>query len=210
MNLYGIRNEYRLHALDEKTTHNPFQLFSAWLDEAIKGKVNEPTAMTLATTTPEGYPSARIVLLKSFSPEGFLFFTNYQSRKGRELETNNKAALLFFWPELERQIRIEGIVSRTSAKVSDHYFMSRPYESRISAVVSPQSEPVSGRSSLESLWKAKASQTNENQLTRPDFWGGYTLLPEKIEFWQGRPNRLHDRILFHKENDIWKITRLAP
>ncbi len=210
MNLFGIRNEYRLHALDEKITRNPFQLFTIWLDEAIKGKVNEPTAMTLATATPEGYPSARIVLLKSFSPEGFLFFTNYQSRKGRELETNNKAALLFFWPELERQIRIEGIVSRTPAKVSDHYFMSRPYESRISAAVSPQSEPVASRSLLESLWELKSLQTNENKLTRPDFWGGYTILPEKIEFWQGRPNRLHDRILFQKENNIWKISRLAP
>ncbi len=210
MNLFGIRREYRLHALDESVATDPFQLFGVWLEEAINGKVNEPTAMTLATASPEGFPSARIVLLKSFSPNGFLFFTNYQSRKGRELEANPKASLLFFWPELERQIRVEGIVSRTSIAVSDQYFMSRPFESRISAAVSPQSEPVPNRSALEELWLQKASKTSEKELVRPQYWGGYSLVPQQIEFWQGRPNRFHDRILFCKDNQEWKISRLAP
>jgi pyridoxamine 5'-phosphate oxidase len=210
MNLFGIRKEYRLHALDEKMVDNPFRLFDIWLREAIEGKVNEPTAMTLATSTPDGFPSARIVLLKSFSEGEFFFFSNYLSRKGCELEANNRAALLLFWPELERQIRIEGVVGRTSAAVSDEYFNSRPYDSRISAIVSPQSQPVADRQTLEQLWLQKLNENNGNNLKRPDYWGGFALVPEKMEFWQGRPNRLHDRILFSKEKGIWKISRLAP
>jgi pyridoxamine 5'-phosphate oxidase len=210
MNLFGIRKEYRLHALDEKTVDNPFHLFDIWLREAIDGKVSEPTAMTLATSSAEGFPSARIVLLKSYSENGFLFFSNYMSRKGRELEANKRAALLLFWPELERQVRIEGVVNRTLAEVSDEYFNNRPYDSRISAIVSPQSEPVDNRQTLEQLWHLKSTENNGNDLKRPNYWGGFALVPERIEFWQGRPNRLHDRILFSKENQIWKISRLAP
>ena len=166
--------------------------------------------MMLSTVSKEHKPSSRIVLLKLFSREGFHFFTNYNSRKGKEIEANSQVALLFFWPELEREVRIEGIASFSLSEISDQYFSERPYESQISAIVSPQSEPVESRGTLEELWKNKEISSKGERLERPAGWGGYFVQPERIEFWQGRPNRLHDRILFVKDEDKWTVSRLAP
>ena len=166
--------------------------------------------MVLATATPEGAPSSRVVLLKALSDDGFGFFTNYSSRKGEEIALNQKVALLFHWPELERQVRIEGIATITSAHISDEYFHSRPFESRLSAVVSNQSQVVPDREHFEKLWKVQQNDSIENNIVRPSFWGGYVVDPYRIEFWQGRPNRLHDRILFTRIETDWVISRLAP
>lgn len=211
MELADIRKEYRLKALDEnEINRNPMQQFEQWLNEAIGAKTNEPTTMVLATATSEGIPSARIVLLKAFTQLGFGFFTNYASRKGDELEINQRVALLFHWPELERQVRIEGVASRTSETVSDDYFNSRPYESRLSAVISDQSKVIPDREYLEMLWAAQQYQSFAQGIKRPSYWGGYMVEPFRIEFWQGRPNRLHDRILFTRKGEEWAISRLAP
>lgn len=211
MNLADIRNDYRLKMLDEnQVTHNPLQQFEIWLNEAIEARVNEPTAMVLATATPGGVPSSRVVLLKTFSNTGFGFFTNYSSRKGSEIALNNAVALLFHWPELERQVRIEGKAIKTSVRVSDDYFNSRPLESRLSAIISDQSKVVPDREYLEKLWEGQQSQSMGNEVTRPSNWGGYIVLPHRIEFWQGRPNRLHDRILYTRNETNWVISRLAP
>jgi len=211
MNLADIRKDYRLKVLDEnQISKDPLNQFGNWLNEAIEAKVNEPTAMVLATATPEGIPSSRVVLLKALSDDGFGFFTNYSSRKGEEIALNQKVALLFHWPELERQVRIEGIATRTSALVSDEYFHSRPLESRLSAVISNQSQVVPNREYLEKLWEGQQYKSIENMIDRPSFWGGYIVDPFRIEFWQGRSNRLHDRILFTKKEVDWVISRLAP
>ncbi len=210
MKLHNIRTDYQQHELTDCPADDPLRLFDSWLSEAIRQQVSEPTAMTLATATSDGKPSARIVLLKAYSATGFQFFTNYNSRKGRELAENNQAALLFFWPELERQVRVEGRVTKAPAADSDFYFESRPYESRISAVVSPQSQPVESRAALEQRWETGKEVIAHAPLHRPDYWGGYSLQPQLFEFWQGRPNRLHDRIVFRFENEKWTISRLAP
>lgn len=211
MELADIRKDYRLKVLDEnQISRDPLIQFENWLSEAIEAKVNEPTAMVLATATPEGVPSSRVVLLKALSDEGFGFFTNYSSRKGEEIAINQKVALLFHWPELERQVRIEGIATRTSPDVSDEYFHSRPLESRLSAVISNQSQVVPGREYLEKLWEGQQYKSVENLIDRPSYWGGYVIDPFRIEFWQGRSNRLHDRILFTRDGDDWIISRLAP
>lgn len=211
MNIADIRIDYKLKVLDEnQISRNPLRQFEKWLNESIAAKVNEPTAMVLATATPEGIPSARVVLLKAFSDSGFGFFTNYSSRKGAELLINQNVALLFHWPELERQVRIEGKAIRTSAQTSDDYFNSRPYESRLSAVISNQSQKIPDREYLEQLWAEQHGEAQENELVRPLYWGGYIVEPYKIEFWQGRPSRLHDRILFTREGEGWTISRLAP
>lgn len=211
MDLTDIRNDYRLKMLDEnKINRDPLQQFEIWLNEAIEAKVNEPTAMVLATATTAGIPSSRIVLLKAFSDQGFGFFTNYSSRKGNEIAKNKQVALLFHWPELERQVRIEGMAIKTSENTSDNYFKSRPYESRLSAVISNQSQEVRDREYLEKLWEVQQHQSIENMVTRPSYWGGYIVEPHRIEFWQGRSNRLHDRILFYRDGTDWVISRLAP
>lgn len=211
MNLSEVRREYQLKQLDPKEVNNdPIRQFEIWMNEALDAKTSDPTAMTLATASAEGKPSARIVLLKYFSHDGFFFFTNYESRKGTELEANDQAALLFFWPELERQVRVEGHVVKASPELSDSYFASRPAESQLSAAISPQSKEVKDRSSLEELWKKKQEELGDEAIQRPDFWGGYRLLPDKIEFWQGRANRLHDRVLYSRDGDSWKLVRLAP
>ena len=211
MELADIRKEYRLKAMDEnEINHDPMKQFEIWLKEAFEAKVTEPTAMTLATATTGGIPSARIVLLKAFTQSGFGFFTNYSSRKGAEIENNQLVALLFHWPELERQVRIEGVASRTTAAVSDEYFNSRPYESRLSAVISNQSQVVPDREYLETLWASQQDQSFAQGIRRPVYWGGYMVEPFSIEFWQGRPNRLHDRLLFSREANNWNISRLAP
>ena len=211
MNIADFRKDYKLKALDEsQVCQDPMAQFDEWLNEAIGSKVNEPTAMVLATVSQEGFPSSRVVLLKAFSTAGFGFFTNYSGRKGQEIGSNPKVALLFHWPELERQVRIEGSAKRSSTQISDDYFKSRPYESRLSAVISEQSQEVPNRGYLEQLWALQQNETVDSDLVRPDYWGGYIVEPHRIEFWQGRSNRLHDRILFTREIGGWKISRLAP
>jgi pyridoxamine 5'-phosphate oxidase len=207
------RKEYRVGVLDEATViTDPIAQFAAWYDAAVAAGVPEPEAMTLSTATPDGRPSARVVLLRGFDAAGFCFFTNYRSRKGRELEANPHAALTFHWAMLERQVRIEGRVGRTSPAESDAYFASRPSGSRIGAWSSPQSEVIPDRAALESLFERfRAEHPDDAAIPRPGHWGGFRLAPERIEFWQGRPGRLHDRLLFRRcDAAEWRIERLAP
>jgi len=210
MDLKDIRNTYAKSTLSEKSLHDPMPLFQKWMEEAIEGQVNEPTAMILSTVSEEQKPSSRVVLLKLFTNEGYHFFTNYNSRKGNEIKTNSHVALLFFWPELEREVRVEGVASYSSPEISDQYFSERPYDSQISAIVSPQSRPIESRDALEQLWRNQQAISKGEKLERPPGWGGFFVRPNIIEFWQGRPNRLHDRILFTKEEDRWGVSRLAP
>jgi len=206
----GIRTDYRLRSLTEAdVAPNPFEQFTRWWQEAIHSKIEEVNAMTLATATKEGLPSARIVLLKGYDSNGFTFFTNYDSQKGNEMAENPHVALVFFWRELERQVRIEGLVKQTTAAVSDEYFFSRPAGSRIGAWSSPQSKVIDSREVLEGNEQQFTKQFGEN-IPRPPHWGGYIVAPTRVEFWQGRSNRLHDRIQYRLENDSWKIVRLAP
>ena len=209
-NLPDIRKEYSQSALDPASVHpDPIEQFGKWLEEAIDAEIDEPSAMTLATADAAGRPSARMVLLKGYDKNGFVFFTNYNSRKGREIDANPRAALVLYWKELERQVRIEGVVSRVSDKESDAYFNSRPVESRAGAIVSPQSQVIPNRKAIEQQLDRLLKQELK-ELVRPAYWGGYRVMPETIEFWQGRPGRLHDRILFTRESRGWKIERLAP
>lgn len=206
----AIRTDYRKADLDESIAgSNPIAFFLQWFQEAVKSSVEEVNAMTLATCDSLGKPHARIVLLKDVEQEDFVFFTNYQSHKGHELSENNHAALVFFWKELERQVRIEGIVEKISAEKSDEYFYSRPEGSRLGAWSSPQSMVIPNRNVLDDNYE-KYQKEFVNHIPRPPHWGGYQLKPSLIEFWQGRSNRMHDRILFEKENNIWKRSRLAP
>jgi len=194
----------------ESVELNPLLQFKKWMAEAIKAEALEPNAMCLSTLGEDGFPNARIVLLKDLD-EGFVFFTNYQSRKGIELEKHSKASLTFFWPEIERQVRVMGNVTKISSEQSEAYFLSRPYSSQIGAWASPQSQEISGREILDSLQTEVEKKFLESPITRPPHWGGYRLLPHRIEFWQGRPSRLHDRLCFDKEGSSdWKVRRLAP
>ncbi|WP_205500744.1 pyridoxamine 5'-phosphate oxidase [Rufibacter psychrotolerans] len=213
LSLADIRINYSLKELSvEAVSADPLQQFETWMQEALASKVDEPTAMTLSTADAQGKPTARIVLLKALEKAGFVFFTNYQSRKGQQLLENPYAALTFFWPALERQVRVEGQVERVPAQASDAYFHSRPRGSQIGAWSSPQSQPIADRSVLENLVQEYSSKFNDLDLIpRPEHWGGYLVKPERIEFWQGRQNRLHDRLLYEKEGDgNWRIQRLAP
>ena len=216
MNIAELRIEYRRATLDEgDVAPHPLRQFERWFDEAVKAELPEPNAMTLATAGADGRPSARVVLLKGFDDQGFVFFTNYASRKGRELAARSEAALLFFWPELERQVRIEGAVAKVDAALSEAYFASRPRGARLGALASPQSEPVAGRASLEALFNAFESHYSNagDDIPRPPHWGGYRLAPDLVEFWQGRPSRLHDRIRYRRDPlhaGGWIIDRLAP
>lgn len=211
MDIAAIRKEYSLQTLDkEEVDINPFGQFSAWWSEAIKSNIDEVNAMTLATSDLSGKPSARIVLLKGFTEEGFIFFTNYNSHKSAELAINPQAALVFFWKELERQIRIEGVVSKTSIAENEQYFSSRPIGSRIGAWASPQSSFVENRSELETRVTEMQDRFAQAEINCPPFWGGFIIKPTLFEFWQGRQNRLHDRIQYNLENNIWEIARLAP
>jgi pyridoxamine 5'-phosphate oxidase len=210
-NIADIRQEYkRASLLEAEVNANPLVVFNKWLDDAIKADVPEPTAMTVATSTFEGKPSARMMLLKGADDNGFAFFSNYESRKARQLAQNPFAALVFFWPLLERQVRIEGKVSKVSAKESDRYFKTRPIGSRIGAWASPQSQVIPNRRYLENLKSDYQEEFAKREVNRPDNWGGYTLMPNLIEFWQGRPDRLHDRLQYRLENEIWVLERLAP
>ncbi len=207
-----IRKEYKLQTLSEKDIQqDPFAQFEKWWQEAIHSGVEEPNAMTLATASADAVPDARIVLLKGFDNRGFTFFTNYHSAKGQQLLENPRASLVFFWKELERQIRISGLVSLSSAAVSDEYFSSRPEGSRIGAWASPQSEAIESREWLEEKESAYREEWAGRSIERPEYWGGYTVKPVTIEFWQGRPSRLHDRLRYSLQNGVsWKIERLAP
>ena len=207
-----IRKEYKLQTLSEKDIHkDPFAQFEKWWQEAIHSGVEEPNAMTLATASADAMPDARIVLLKGFDDRGFTFFTNYHSAKGQQLLENPRASLVFFWKELERQVRISGLVSLSPSTVSDEYFKSRPEGSRIGAWASPQSETIESREWLEEKEKAYHEEWTGRPIERPEYWGGYTVKPVSIEFWQGRPSRLHDRLRYSLQNNgSWKIERLAP
>jgi pyridoxamine 5'-phosphate oxidase len=210
MNIADLRQEYMRESLDEKdVAPDPLQQFELWFDEAVKAQMPMVNTMALATVSAAMRPSVRIVLLKGVDHGGFVFFTNYKSRKGRELTANPEAALLFYWNELEREVRIEGRVEKISAQESDEYFDSRPLGSRHAAIASPQSRVVPDRTALEALFAA-AGKHHGDKAPRPAHWGGYRLLPAAIEFWQGRPNRLHDRVLYTRKARDWKIERLAP
>lgn len=205
-----MRTDYGKGALDEALVHrDPIVQFQQWMDEAVRAGIEEPNAMTLATATPDGLPSARMVLLKGCDSKGFTFFTSYGSRKGRELEANPHAALVFFWKEMERQVRVEGMTVRVSPEESDEYFASRPVDSQASSTVSMQSSRIPGRQYLEKLLQDFLAGSGP-PFARPRHWGGYRLVPNRIEFWQGRPGRLHDRILYTASPEGWEIIRLAP
>jgi pyridoxamine 5'-phosphate oxidase len=210
MNVAELRQEYMRSGLSEENAGaDPLRLFTGWLEEAVKAGLPLPNAMTLATVTPEGGPDARIVLLKGIERGGFDFYTNYRSRKARQLEARPAACLVFQWSELERQVRIEGPVEKVSAAESDAYFASRPLGARLSAWASEQSAPVSSRKVLESAM-AQAGSRHGDKPPRPPHWGGYRVAPQRIEFWQGRADRLHDRLLYTREGAAWTIERLAP
>jgi len=208
----AIRKEYKLQTLAEKDVlKNPFSQFDKWWQEAINSNLEEVNAMTLATASADGMPDARIVLLKGVDEKGFVFFTNYESTKGHQILENPRASLVFFWAALERQVRISGLVSLTSSTVSDKYFDSRPEGSRIGAWASPQSQVIESREWLEEKEKRLKEESMEHPKHRPPYWGGYLVKPTRMEFWQGRPSRLHDRILYTLQgNGHWKIERLAP
>jgi len=208
--LKNLRLNYEQDQLLESSINkDPFVQFKLWFDEVLKANVIEPNAMTIATATQSGIPSARMVLLKGFDENGFMFFTNYESRKGKELLENPFASLLFWWREFERQIRVEGEIEKISRKESEEYFNLRPLKSRYGALASKQSEVVESREILEKKFLELEKQFGDNPPT-PENWGGYKLKPTKIEFWQGRRDRLHDRIVYEKVEDDWKIYRLQP
>ena len=208
----AIRKDYKLQSLDEKDVQqDPIKQFEKWWQDVLGSTIEEVNAMTLATANKNGRPSARIVLLKGFTKDGFIFFTNYESHKGSELLENPQASLVFFWKELERQVRVEGIAEKISQEESDTYFNSRPEGSKIGAWASPQSKVIASRKIIEANVTATEKKFSGANIQRPQHWGGYIIKPSVIEFWQGRPSRLHDRIQYSKqENGTWKIERLAP
>ncbi|MFA0963785.1 pyridoxamine 5'-phosphate oxidase [Roseivirga sp. BDSF3-8] len=207
----SIRKEYTRQTLEIATvSNNAIEQFKKWFTQARNADVPEVNAMTLATVSEKGQPAARIVLLKDISEGGFVFYTNYNSQKGKDLTHNPKAALVFFWPELERQVRIEGTVKKVDAETSAEYFHSRPRGSQIGAWVSPQSQPIESREVLEEKNEELQGKYEGMEVPRPAHWGGYRLMPLRIEFWQGRPSRLHDRICYDWHENGWNKTRLAP
>jgi len=207
-----LRRNYTRAGLNEtEADPNPFIQFQTWFDQALSGELPEPNAMTLATATAEGKPDARIVLLKGFDEEGFVFYSNYNSQKGQQLAANPWAALVFWWAELERQVRIEGYVEKVSVEESEAYFASRPFDSQLGAWASPQSELISSRSVLEDNIAQLQHKYDGQKVPKPPHWGGYRLFPTEFEFWQGRPSRLHDRLRYRQQSDgSWVRERLAP
>lgn len=211
MKLDTIRREYAYAALTKRSVAaSPIEQFKNWLHDAQHANVNDFSAMSLITSETNGFPQSRIVLLKDISTEGFTFFTNYNSQKGKTIEKNNKVGLHFFWPEQERQVRIDGIAEKTSRQVSEQYFNSRPLESQIAAYASDQSAILQSRSELENRFKSLSDRFKNEQPECPKNWGGYVVRPMRIEFWQGRESRLHDRIVYELVENEWKIKRLAP
>jgi pyridoxamine 5'-phosphate oxidase len=209
--LNEIRKEYTYSQLEiDNLDINPIVQFRYWLNDALKAGVLEPTAMVLCTVGNEGMPSSRVVLLKNLDHDGFTFFSNYESKKGSQIAQNPNASLLFFWPQIERQVRIEGRVAKTPRHISDEYFQSRPEGSKIGAWASPQSRRVPSREYLDNLQKDYEQLFKSKMLERPENWGGYKLFPHTVEFWQGRENRLHDRFEYKMNGSIWEIYRLAP
>ncbi|MBV9386471.1 MAG: pyridoxamine 5'-phosphate oxidase [Chroococcidiopsidaceae cyanobacterium CP_BM_ER_R8_30] len=212
LSVADIRKDYTLQGLSEADADpNPFQQFSKWFNQALQAQLPEPNAMTVATVTPDGKPRARMVLLKNFDTSGFVFYTNYKSQKGQELAGNPQAALVFWWAELERQVRIEGYVEKVSTQESDEYFHSRPKNSRLGAWVSNQSQVIENREVLEARLQELQAQYEHQDVPRPPHWGGFRVVPAVIEFWQGRPSRLHDRLQYVRVSETdWVIERLSP
>jgi pyridoxamine 5'-phosphate oxidase len=211
LNLQNLRQDYRMASLSESdVAADPILQFQKWFSEAVNAKLYEPNVMTLATADSDGKPSARIVLLKGFDEQGFVFYTNYESKKAQDLVENPQAALVFFWAELERQVRIEGIVSKVDKEISEAYFQSRPTGSQIGAIASAQSSVLTDRSILEERVAELTTQYEGKTIPKPEHWGGYLVEPKHIEFWQGRSSRLHDRITYDYTDGSWKINRLAP
>lgn len=211
-NIASIRKNYSQKKLaEEKAATDPIKQFAKWWKQAEASEIEEINAMTLATASPDGVPSARIVLLKDFNERGFSFFTNYNSFKGQQLEENPKACLVFFWKEVERQVRITGLIEKLSAEANDAYFNSRPEESKIGAIASPQSQVIENREWLDGHYKKLKKELKGQTVQRPEHWGGYLVKPVIVEFWQGRPGRLHDRLQYTlADTGSWKIERLAP
>ncbi|TNE72755.1 pyridoxamine 5'-phosphate oxidase [bacterium] len=211
MNLSDLRKDYAKAELSENDVDaDPIVQFQTWFEQAAKAEVPEPNAMSIATVSASGKPSNRVVLLKGFDERGFVFYTNYNSRKGHEIENNPNVSLLFFWPELERQIRIEGIAEKISTADSMKYFFSRPVASQLGAWASAQSAIIEGRNILEKKMTELTDSFSGRDIPFPQFWGGFRVVPESIEFWQGRKSRLHDRIQYLKHGDVWRIQRLSP
>lgn len=209
--LFEFREEYKKGELNESDAKaNPIEQFQQWLQVAIESNISEPNAMTLATCTASGKPSARVVLLKEINKNGFVFFTNYLSRKGRELLENPFASLVFDWHVIERQVRVEGRVEKLSDDDSDAYFHERPRQAQIGAWTSPQSKILKNRDELDTLQASFEEKFNNQEIPRPDHWGGFIILPTTVEFWQGRPSRLHDRLVYHNTEEGWTLHRLAP
>jgi pyridoxamine 5'-phosphate oxidase len=212
MQIGDLRKEYTQPPLREaELDPDPVRQFHAWFEQALAAGLPEPNAMTLATATPDGMPAARTVLMKAYDEQGFTFFTNYEGRKGRELAANPRAALLFYWPTLQRQVRIEGTVERVTEAESDAYFRSRPAGSRLGAWASPQSEVIASRDVLERSYREAAEKYPDGEVPRPPYWGGFRVRPLALEFWQGRPDRLHDRLRYRRVQPAgWVLERLAP
>lgn len=211
MSIADIRKDYQLKSLaEEDVAKSPFDQFGVWWEEAVQSKIDEVNAMALSTASLEGRPSSRIVLLKGYNEEGFVFFTNYKSDKGMQIAQNQHVSLLFFWKELERQVRVEGVADKVTDEESDAYFSSRPLGSRLGAWASPQSQKIADRHILNQELEKYTEQFKHQDVPRPPHWGGYRVKPTSIEFWQGRSSRLHDRILYELENGTWLISRLAP
>ena len=210
-NLADIRREYSLQELSEASVAaDPFVQFGNWFDEYVSSGPLEPSACVVSTVGSDGAPSSRVVLLKGFDDRGFVFFTNYESKKGRDLANDPRVAMHFFWPELERQIEISGIAERTSREESETYFASRPIDSKLGAWASKQSSELESRDELTQRFADAGSRFTEGDVPCPEFWGGFRVVPTQFEFWQGRPNRLHDRIRYDQLEGVWKITRLYP
>ena len=212
MSIADLRQEYAKHELDAShVADDPITQFRDWFDEVQAADIHEPNAMTLATAASNGQPSARIVLLKGLDERGFHFYTNYESQKGTEITHNPKVSLVFLWKPLERQVRIQGVAERLPDDESTEYFHSRPRGSQLGAWASPQSRVIDGRATLHENKKAvEATYADADVIPRPPHWGGYVVRPERVEFWQGRPNRLHDRLCYRKDGDAWRLERLAP